>query len=66
MTNSLPNQHFIDTADRSAKKVDKDRKRKATDEEQDNDEGVNTPEPITQLQLTKPTGDTTIQLRMMT
>ena len=31
MTNSLANQHFIDTARSSAKKADNDRKRKATD-----------------------------------
>ena len=31
MTNSSPNQVFIDTAEHSAKKADSDRKRKATD-----------------------------------
>ena len=31
MTNSLPNQVFVDTVESSAKKVEETRKRKATD-----------------------------------
>ena len=66
MTNSLPNQVFIDTVESCAKKVETTRKRKATEKPRKADDGVSTPDLTTQLQLAKLIADMTMTSNLTT
>ena len=65
MTGSPANQVFLDTAESSTKKAEKDRKRKATEKAKDS-RRRSTPETITQMQLARLIAAMTMVFNLMT